>query len=107
MRVYHRQNAGRPIRVLWALEEAGLPYELTILTPEESKAPEHRDRHPLGRVPVIENDGATVFESVALCLHVAELAAEGKLIAASGSQERVLTYQWMLFAMTEIEPPMI
>jgi glutathione S-transferase len=105
MRVYHRPGAGRPIRVLWALEEAGLDYELVVLSSEEAKA-EHRSRHPLGRVPVLEgDDGNTVFESSAICLHVAELAPAAELIAPSGTLERALAYQWIFFAMTEIEPP--
>jgi glutathione S-transferase len=104
MRVYHRPGAGRPIRVLWTLEEARLPYELEVLSSEEAKA-EHLARHPLGRVPVLETDGATIFESSAICLHVAELAPAAELIASSGTLERALTYQWIFFAMTEIEPP--
>lgn len=107
MRVYHREGAGRPIRVLWTLEEAGLPYELTILSREEAAAAEHRARQPLGRVPVIETDDATLFESAALCLHVAELNPQAELIPAPGTVERALVYQWMFFAMTEIEPPAI
>lgn len=107
MRVYHREGAGRPIRVLWTLEEAGLPYELTILSREEAAAAEHRARQPLGRVPVIEPDDATLFESAALCLHVAELNPQAELIPAPGTVERALVYQWMFFAMTEIEPPAI
>jgi glutathione S-transferase len=92
------------VRVLWTLEEAGLPYELEVISSEEAKA-EHRARHPLGRVPVLETDGATIFESSAICLHVAELAPAAELIAPSGTVERALTYQWIFFAMTEIEPP--
>ena len=53
LRVYHRAGAGRPIRVVWALEEAGADYELVTLTAEEGRSAEHRARHPLGRVPVL------------------------------------------------------
>jgi glutathione S-transferase len=106
MRVYHRPGAGRPIRALWALEEAGIPYELEVVSSEGEGAERHRARHPLGRVPVLEeDDGRTVFESSAICLRAAELAPDGDLIPAAGSFERALTYQWMFFVMTEIEPP--
>lgn len=108
MRVYHRPGAGRPVRALWALEEAGIPYELEIVSKEGESGERHRARHPLGRVPVLEaDDGRTFFESSAICLHAAELAPDAELIAADGSFERALAYQWIFFAMTEIEPPAI
>jgi glutathione S-transferase len=108
MRVYHRPGAGRPVRALWALEEAGIPYELEIVSKEGESGERHRTRHPLGRVPVLEaDDGQLVFESSAICLYAAELAPEAGLIAADGSLERALAYQWIFFAMTEIEPPAI
>jgi glutathione S-transferase len=108
MRVYHRPGAGRPVRALWALEEAGLPYELEIVSAEGESAERHRARHPLGRVPVLEeDDGRTVFESSAICLRAAELAPDADLIPAAGTFERALTYQWTFFVMTEIEPPAI
>jgi glutathione S-transferase len=108
MRVYHRPGAGRPVRALWALEEAGIPYELEIVSKEGESGERHRARHPLGRVPVLAtDDGRLLFESSAICLYAAELAPEADLIAADGSLERALAYQWIFFAMTEIEPPAI
>jgi glutathione S-transferase len=108
MRVYHRPGAGRPVRALWALEEAGIPYELETVSSEGESAERHRARHPLGRVPVLEeDDGRTIFESSAICLRAAELAPDAGLIAAAGTFERALTYQWIFFVMTEIEPPAI
>jgi glutathione S-transferase len=106
MRIYHRPGAGRPIRVIWTLEELGVPYELVVMSPEEV-AGEHLLRHPLGRVPVLEDEGGTVFESSAVCLHLADLRPEGALIPAVGTHERALVYQWAFFAMTEIEAPAI
>ena len=90
--------------MLWLLEEIGAPYELTILTREKKEAAEHRQRHPLGRVPVLEEEGGFVFESAALCLHLADQHPEAGLIAPLGSHERALVYQWTLFAMTELQP---
>jgi len=103
MRIFHRPGAGRPIRVIWTLEEVGAPYELVIMSAEEV-AGEHRSRHPLGRVPVLEDDEGTVFESTGLCLHVAELHPGAGLVPAVGTHDRALVYQWAFFAMTEIEP---
>jgi glutathione S-transferase len=105
--VYHRPSAGRPIRVVWALEEAGAEYELVIITPEEGRSPEHLARQPLGRVPAIVDDEGPLFESTALCLHIGELYPESGLLAPDGSHERALTQQWAIFAMTEIEPAAI
>jgi glutathione S-transferase len=108
VRVYHRPGAGRPVRVLWALEEAGIGYELEIVSREGESAERHRARHPLGRVPVLEDDdGRLLFESSAICLHAAELAPTAELIAAAATFGRALTYQWIFFVMTEIEPPAI
>jgi glutathione S-transferase len=108
MRVYHRPGAGRPIRALWALEEAGIPYELEIVSKEGESGERHLARHPLGRVPVLEDDdGRMLFESSAICLHAAELAPEAELIPPAGTFERALTYQWIFFVMTEVEPPAI
>src|ERR1700730_3122282 len=68
MRVLHREHAGRPVRVVWTLEELGQPYELTVMSREESRGEEHRARHPLGRVPVLQDDEGVVFASAAIGL---------------------------------------
>jgi glutathione S-transferase len=107
LRLYHREYAGRPVRVAWMLEELGEPYEITMMTREESKAEEHRARHPLGRVPVLEDDDGFVFESAAICLHLADLHPDAGLAPAPGTHERALVYQWAIFAPAELEPPLI
>jgi glutathione S-transferase len=107
LRVFHREHAGRPLRVLWTLEELGEPYELTVMSYEEGTGEEHRARHPLGRVPAVEVDGGYVFESAAICLHLADLKPEAGLIAPLGTYERALVYQWSCFAPAELEPPLI
>ncbi len=107
MRVIHREHAGRPIRVAWTLEELGEPYEVTTMTREESRSEEHLARHPLGRVPVLEDDEGFVFESAAICLHLADLQPEAGLVPALGTHDRALVYQWAVFSPAEIEPPRI
>jgi glutathione S-transferase len=107
MRLYHREHAGRPIRVAWILEELGEPYEITTMTREESKGEEHRARHPLGRVPVLEDEDGFVFESAAICLHLADLHPDAGLAPPPGTHERALLYQWTIFAPAELEPPLI
>jgi glutathione S-transferase len=106
VRVYHREHAGRPLRIIWTLEELEAPYELTVMTPEEGKGAEHLARHPLGRVPVLEDDEGCVFESAALCLHLADLYPDKGLVPALGSHDRALVYQWTTFAPAELEPPL-
>jgi glutathione S-transferase len=89
------------------LEEIGEPYELTIMSREQGSGEEHRARHPLRRVPVVQFDDGYVFESAAICLHLADLYPDAGLIAALGTQARALAYQWTIFAPAELEPPLI
>jgi glutathione S-transferase len=98
-----RTRASRP---RWLLEELGIPYELVRLdsSRKETRTPEHLARHPLGHVPVLEDDGIRIFESMAICLWLAERHAEKGLIAPPASAERAETYQWLFFAATELEP---
>ena len=102
-RLYYMPRT-RSSRVLWLLAEIGAPYDLTKVKPEERASGEHRARHPLGRVPALElDDGTVIFESAAICIQLADLHPEAGLIAPLGSAERGLVYQWVLFAMTELE----
>jgi glutathione S-transferase len=107
MRVYHREHAGRPIRVVWTLEELGEPYELTVMNWEEGQSEEHRARHPIRRVPVLGDDDGYVFESAAICLHLADKHPQAGLVGELGSHDRALVYQWAIFAPAELEPPLI
>ena len=105
-RLYYMPRT-RSSRVLWLLAEIGAPYELTKLAPEERTSVEHLARHPLGRVPALElDDGTVMFESAAICLQLADLHPDADLIPPLGSAERALVYQWVLFAMTELESPL-
>jgi glutathione S-transferase len=107
VRVFHREHAGRPLRVVWTLEELGEPYELSVLSREEGRSHDHRARHPLGRVPVLEDQQGYVFESAAICLHLADTHPGAELVPAPGTHERALVYQWSIFAPAELEPPLI
>jgi glutathione S-transferase len=107
LRLFHRERAGRPLRVRWALEEAGADYDFVAMTQEEGEGEEHQARHPLGRVPVLETDDGLLFESAALCLQIADLYPDANLISPPGTYERGLVYQWTIFAMSELEPAAI
>lgn len=106
-RVFHRMHAGRPVRVVWVLEELGVPYQLEVVASEDRGGAEHRERHPLGRVPVLEDEHGFIFESAAICLHLADQHPRSGLLAAPGTHERALAYQWACFAPAELEPPLI
>jgi len=107
LRVYHRDGAGRPIRVVWALEEAGADYELVTITAEEGRSAAHRARHPLGRVPVLEDEQGPMFESTALVFYVAEHYPEAGMLPPPATHERTVVQGWSIFAMTELEAPAI
>jgi glutathione S-transferase len=89
------------------LEEIGAPYEPVSVSTEASRESGHLARHPLGRVPVLEAEGEVLFESTAICLHLADQHPEAGLIGPVGSHDRAAVYEWALFAMTEIEPPIV
>jgi glutathione S-transferase len=106
MRLYHLPPS-RSARVLWLLEEVGQPYDLTVMKGDERKTDEHRRRHPLGRVPVLEDDEGFLFESAALCLQIADLYPDAQLNWPLATHERGLVYQWTVFAMSELEPAIL
>jgi glutathione S-transferase len=106
MQLYH-QPRSRSARVLWLCEEAGAAIDVTMLPREHKQTDEYRALHPLGRSPVLVGEGGAIFESAALILHLADLYPAAGLIAAPGSHERALQYQWAFFAMVELEGPLI
>ncbi len=106
-RLYYMPRT-RSSRVLWLLEEIGAPYGLTEVRGAQRRSEEHLRRHPLGRVPALElGDGTTMFESAAICLQLADLNQDAGLIGPVGSPERGLVYQWVVFAVSELEAPLI
>ena len=105
-RLYYMPRT-RSSRVLWLLEEIGAPYDLTEIKGAQRRSEEHLQRHPLGRVPALElGDGATMFESAAICLQLADLNPSAGLIGPVGSTRRGLVYQWVVFAVSELEGPL-
>ena len=106
MRLHH-QPRSRSTRVLWLLEELGVPFDLTVMSREDKQTPEYRALHPLGRSPALEEEGGPVFESAALILHLADQNLAAGLIGPLGSHERALHYQWCFFAMTDVESALV
>jgi glutathione S-transferase len=91
----------RDLRVRWALEEAGLPYEATLLDQGDQNAPEYRALQPFGQVPIYQEDDLTLFESGAILLHIAE-RSEALLPRDPGARARAV--QWVFAALNSIEP---
>src|SRR5437764_408234 len=98
----------RSSRVLWLLEEIGASYDLTEIRGAQRRSDEHLLRHPLGRVPALQfGDGATMFESAAICLQLADLNPGAGLIGPVGSTGRGLVYQWVGFAGSDAKGPLL
>jgi glutathione S-transferase len=95
------QGLVRDLRVRWACEEAGVPYEQRLLEGEESKSPEYRAKQPFGQVPVLEDGDFSLFESAAIVFYIAEKS--GKLMPA-GLQDRARVMSGMFAALNSVEP---
>ena len=95
-------------RVVWLLEELGLEYEVNIMpfTKEGLKSPEHRSRHALGRVPVLEDGDISIFESGAIIDYVLERHMNGGLKPNSDAPEFPLYLQWYHYCEGMVMPPM-
>ncbi len=98
------RGLARDTRVRWALEEAGLPYQVRGVSREERKEPAHRARNPFGQIPTYEEDGLVLFETGAIILHIAERHS-GLLPADPNARARAIA--WMFAAVNTVEPPMI
>jgi glutathione S-transferase len=91
----------RDLRVRWALEEAGLPYEARLLAPEDQKSAGYRAMQPFGQVPVFEEDGLVLFESGAILLHIAE---RSETLMPRDPQARARATAWVFAAINSVEP---
>jgi glutathione S-transferase len=91
----------RDLRVRWALEEAGLPYEPRLIGPDDQKSDAYRAMQPFGQVPAYEEDGLVLFESGAILLHIAQ---RSDALMPSDAKARARTTAWMFAALNSIEP---
>ena len=106
----HHLNNSRSQRVLWLLEELGLPYEVkhyqrdvkTMLAP-----PELRQVHPLGKSPVITDGGTTVAESGAIVEYLIDQYGEGRFKPAIGTPGRLRYTYWLHYAEGSAMPPLL
>jgi len=98
------QGLARDMRVRWALEEVGQPYEVRLLSFGAMKEPAHLALHPFGQIPTYEQGDLTLFESGAIILHIAEHHA-GLLPADANARARAIA--WMFAALNTVEPPIV
>jgi glutathione S-transferase len=94
----------RDLRVRWALEEVGQPYDVRHLVFGTQKDDPHRRRQPFGQVPTYEKDGLVLFESGAIVLHIAQQRA-GLLPADENARARAIA--WTFAALNTVEPPIM
>ncbi|MEY3041013.1 MAG: hypothetical protein RLZZ174_95, partial [Pseudomonadota bacterium] len=99
MKVYHARNT-RSLRVLWLLEELGLPYEVEIfdLGAPEMRSDAYRKVHPMGRVPALEDGDVVVHESGAIIEYVLARHGQGRLRPAVEEAEFPAYLQWLHYA---------
>jgi glutathione S-transferase len=110
MLTVHHLNNSRSQRVLWLLEELGVPYEIkryerdpqTMLAP-----PELRAVHPLGKSPVITDDGLTIAESGAIIEYLTGKYGDGRFAPAPGTPERLRYTYWLHYAEGSAMPPLL
>src|SRR5213592_2045894 len=98
------RGLARDMRVRWALEEVGQPYDVRFVSFKEMKEPAHRALHPFGQIPTYEEGDLALFESGAIILHIAEHHA-GLLPADADARARAIA--WMFAALNTVEPPIL
>ncbi|PSJ53795.1 glutathione S-transferase family protein [Pseudaminobacter soli (ex Li et al. 2025)] len=98
------KGLARDTRVRWALEEAGQPYEVRLVSFAETKKPAHLALHPFGQIPTYEKGDLTLFETGAIVFHIAEQHA-GLLPEDANARARAIT--WMFAALNTVEPPIL
>ncbi len=95
------QGLVRDLRVRWALEEAGLPYEENLIGPPEQASESYRAMQPFGQVPVYEENGLVLFESGAIVLHIAQRSS---VLMPETTEARARMTTWMFAALNSLEP---
>lgn len=98
------KGQARDMRVRWALEEVGQPYDVRLVSFRAMKEPAHRALHPFGQIPTYEEGDLALFESGAIVLHIAE--RHGGLLPGDANA-RARAIMWMFAALNTVEPPIV
>ncbi len=107
IKLYHVKGT-RGIRVIWVMEELGIPYEVEIIdfSAEYRETHEWRSKNPVGKVPVMEDGKLTMFESGAMVQYLLDKYGEGQLQPAPGSDDHAQYLQWGWFAESTFARPL-
>ncbi|SFI24588.1 glutathione S-transferase family protein [Bradyrhizobium sp. cf659] len=98
------RGQARDMRVRWALEEIGRPYDVRLVSFKQMKQPAHLALHPFGQIPTFGDGDLALFESGAIVLHLAERHA-GLLPLEANARSRAIA--WMFAALNTLEPPVV
>jgi glutathione S-transferase len=98
------RGLARDLRVRWALEEVGQPYDVRLVSFADMKEPAHLALQPFGQIPTYEEGGLALFETGSIILHIAERHA-GLLPDDENARARSIT--WMFAALNTVEPPLV
>jgi glutathione S-transferase len=98
------KGQARDMRVRWAFEEVGQPYNVRLVSFEDMKEPAHLALHPFGQIPTFEDGDLVLFETGAIVLHIAE-RHDGLLPLEAKARARAIA--WMFAALNTVEPPIV
>jgi glutathione S-transferase len=98
------KGLARDVRLRWAFEEVGQPYDVRLVSFNEMKEPAHRALHPFGQIPTYEEGDLALFESGSIIFHIAQRHA-GLLPEDANARSRAIT--WMFAALSTVEPPIL
>jgi len=98
------RGLARDMRVRWALEEVGQPYDVRLVSFAEMKQPAHLALHPFGQIPTYQEGDLTLFESGAIILHI---AGRGAGLLPEDPDARARAIAWMFAALNTVEPPIV
>ncbi|HEX5352469.1 MAG TPA: glutathione S-transferase family protein [Rhodanobacteraceae bacterium] len=98
------KGLARDMRVRWALEEVGQPYEVRLVSFDALKQPAHLALHPFGKIPTYEEGGLVLFESGAIVFHIAEHHVG---LLPGNAHARARAVMWMFAALNSVEPPIL
>ena len=103
----HFAPNSRAGRIVWLLEELELPYEINKMAfhPKDLKSDEHRERHPLGRVPVLDDGDIRIYESGAIVEYILERHKNGGLKPEVDSPNYPNYLQWFHYCEGMVMPP--
>jgi glutathione S-transferase len=98
------RGLARDTRVRWALEEAGQPYEVRLVSFKAMKEPAHLAIHPFGQIPTYEEDDVAIFETGAIVVHIAQRFPD---LLPNDPAARARATAWLFAALNTVEPPII